>query len=66
MRCATAMGSIPVNSSAMSSVSSWVATSCPKIASFTRTGPNSAAFLRMACRIASELGSGPVVCCRSV
>ena len=46
MRWATGIGSMPVNSSAMSSVSSCIATSCPKIASFTRTGPNSAAFLQ--------------------
>src|SRR5438309_2173253 len=42
MRCATATGSMPVNSSAMRRVSSCETTSDPKIACFTRTGPNSA------------------------
>jgi len=66
MRCATATGSMPVNSSAMRSVSSCETTSDPKIACFTRTGPNSAAFCRMAWRMESEDGSGPSVCCRKV
>src|SRR5437764_608973 len=54
MRCATATGSMPVNSRAMSRVSSCETTSEPKMACCTRTGPNSAAFCRIAWRIGSE------------